>query len=140
MAGYCELKGMNDLSFTDFDCKVLIVDYEETVNVLDGEAAGRSKLRGRMIRDPLGAFIGHKITFLRDGSEESFDSLWDWLKAHCVEDYVYLRAADGQTIIDHKVYYTSFGRKIESVDDNGVRHWGSISVNFIPIEPDIVPS
>ena len=117
----------------------MITDYEETVNVLDGEAAGRSKLRGRMIRDPIGAFLGHKITFQRDGSVESFDALWSWLLAHSVEDSVYIRAADNQKTIEQEVYYTSFGRKLEKGEDE-VNYWGAITVNFIPMDPHVTPT
>lgn len=139
MAGYCQVRGINDISWTDFDVNVMIMDYEEHVDVLDGEAAGRSKIRGKMIRDPMGAFLGHKIVFQRYLSVEEFDALWDWLFAHSVDDYIWLRAADGQSTIDQKVYYTSFSRKLESVQ-NGVNYWNDISANFIPIDPALTPS
>ena len=139
MAGYCELRGANDTKWTDFDATVMIGAYEETLEVLDGEAAGRSKLRGRMIRDPIGVFIGHKITFLRNGSVEDFDALWEWLKVHSVEDSIWIRAADNQTSIEYEAYYTSASRQLESAQ-NGVNYWGSITVNFIPMDPQIVPS
>ncbi len=139
MAGYCELRGQNDSAWADFDVGVMIMDYEESVDVLDGEAAGRSKLRGSMIRDPLGAFLGHKFVFQRGASVEEFDALWNWLKDHCVEDYVYLRAADGQTTIDQKVYYTHFSRKLEFAYA-GTRFWNNITVNFVPMDPVVIPS
>ena len=135
---YCELKAAGDQTYTAFDAKVSISDYEETFNVVDGEAAGRSKMRGHMIRDPLGCFIGHKISFFRGDSVEGFDALWDWLKIHSVDDSVWIRAADGQTAIEYEAYYTSGGRKLESVH-NGVNYWGPITVNFIPIDPQIEP-
>ena len=69
MAGFCELKSKADLNYIDFDAKVMITAYKETLNVLDGDNAGRGKLRGRMIRDVLGGFLGHTITFQRDGSD-----------------------------------------------------------------------
>lgn len=140
MAGYCELRGMHDDSWTDFDVDIMISDYEEEGNVVDGEAAGRSKLAAWMIRDPKGAFIGHKITFLRKGSSvEKFDALWDWIKTHSVDDYIYIRAAENQSTIEYAAYYTSFKRKLDYVQD-GVNYWGSITVNFIPIKPTITPS
>lgn len=133
MAGYCQLRGINDDNWTDFEVNVMIMAYKEGVDVLDGEAAGRVKLTGSMIRDPLGAFLGHNITFEPYESVEEFDKLWTWLLNHCVEDYVWLRAADNQTTIDQKVYYTHFDRTLERASD-GVNRWASISVNFIGID------
>lgn len=138
MAGFCELKSTDDLHYTDFDVKVMISEYEETLDVLDGENAGRGKLRGRMIRDVMGAFIGHKITFMRDGSEEEFDRLWEWLKKHSVDDSIWIRAADSQNTIEYEAYYTHLSRKLEYVQD-GIRYWGTISGNFIPMDPQIIP-
>lgn len=133
MAGYCQLRGMNDDAWTDFDVNVMIMGYKEAVDVLDGEAAGRVKLTGSMIRDPLGAFLGHNITFEPYESIEVFDNLWDWLLDHSIEDYIWLRAADDQATLDQKVYYTHFERTLGDAK-NGVNRWTSISVNFIPID------
>lgn len=138
MAGFVELKSAADLKYIDFDAKVMISDYEESVDALDGENAGRGKLRGRMIRDVLGAFIGHKVTFLRDGSVEDFDRLWHWLKVHIVDDSIWIRAADEQSTIEYEAYYTRITRKLEKVE-NGVRYWGAITVNFIPMDPQLIP-
>lgn len=138
MAGFCELKSRSDFNYIDFDAKVMVSDYEESVDALDGENVGRGKVRGRMIRDVLGAFIGHKVTFQRDGSVEEFDRLWDWLKVHIVDDSIWIRAADNQTSIEYEAYYTKITRKLEKVE-NGVRYWGEITVNFIPIDPQLVP-
>ena len=143
MPGYCDLRGTNETEWTSFDVDVMLMDYEETINVLDGEAAGRSKLRGRMIRDPIGAFLGHKVVFARSGMDSAavaaFDNLWNWLKQHSVDDSVYIRAADGQDSIEYEAYYTNLNRKLEYVED-GVRFWNNITVNFIPIDPTVVPT
>lgn len=135
---YCELKSKYDTHYTAFDAKVAIGDYEEYLEVLDGENAGRSTSNGRMIRDVLGAYYGHKITFFRAGSQENFDALWDWLRDHSVEDSVMIRAADNQTVVEYEAYYTSMTRRLESAA-NGVNRWGSISINFIPMEPQLTP-
>ena len=142
MPGYCELRAAYESEWTVFDVDVMVMDYEETANVLDGEASGRSKVRGRMIRDPIGAFIGHKILFNRSGMDlnavSSFDALWNWLKQHSVEDSIYIRAADNQTSVEYEAYYTSFSRKLEFVID-GVRYWNDMSVNFLLMDPAVVP-
>lgn len=139
---YLELKGQNDSEYTAFDVLVSVTDYEENFNVLDGAAAGRSVGSGHLIRDPIGAYFGHKITMKRSGMSaeavEHFDALWTWLKEHSVDDSVWIRAADNQSSIEYECYYTSGSRKLESVQ-NGVNYWGEIAINFIPIDPLLQP-
>lgn len=138
MAGFCELKSKDDRDYTDFDAKVMITAYKETLNVLDGENAGRGKLRGRMIRDVLGGFLGHTITFQRNGSVEGFDELWSWLKTHSVDNSIWIKAADGQGTIEYEAYYTVSEIELEKVE-NGVNYYKSITVNFIPMDPQLIP-
>lgn len=123
-----------------YDVGVAISDYEENFNVLDGENAGRVKT-GRMVRDVIGTYLGHKVTFFNKGGTEgnnSFDALWEALKKHSVDDSVVLEAVDGQTQISYEAYYTSGSRKIKRVE-NGVNYWDELSVNFIPMEAQITP-
>lgn len=139
---YCKLKAIGDAAYTAFDVTVSISDYEENFNVVDGDNAGRSLANARMIRDVKGAFFGHKITFCRNGMSPSavqaFDDLWDWIRRHSVDDYVYIQAADGQTTISYEAYYTSGSRKLKTVE-NGVNYWDELSINFIPMEPQLTP-
>ena len=44
-----------------FDADVAISKYNRYFNVLDGENAGRV-MTGRMVRDVIGSYLGHKIT------------------------------------------------------------------------------
>lgn len=120
-----------------FDVDVAISNIEETFNVLDGENAGRV-MSGRMIRDIIGTYIGHKITFFNGKSRADFDALWDFLIAHSVDDYVTLEAADGQSSISYEAYYTSGTRKIRSVE-NGVNYWDEIQVSFVPMDAQVKP-
>ena len=121
-----------------FDTDVAISDYDETLNVLDGENANRV-LSGRMIRDIKGAFLGHKVTVFRRGDDwQGIDRLWDYLVAHSIDDSVMLEAADGQGTIEYEAYYTTASRKIEKVV-NGINYWGSVDINFIPMEATVKP-
>ena len=87
---------------TSFDVNVAISKYNENFSVLDGENAGRSKDTGRMIRDVLGTYIGHKVTVFRRGDDyRSYDAFWNYLKAHSIDDSVLLEAADGNTTISY---------------------------------------
>lgn len=124
-----------------YDVNVAISDYEESFTVLDGENAGRGTKSGRMIRDIIGTYIGHKITFFNKGGTEgnaAFDALWDDLLALSVEDSVKLEAVDGNKQISYEAYYTTGSRKLRQVI-NGVNYWDEMSVSFVPMEAQIAP-
>ena len=127
---YVKLNGIS------FDAKVAISDYEEYFNVLDGENAERV-LAGKMIRDVIGTYIGHKVTFFNINNDE-FDALWEFLLEHSVDDSVQLDAVDGQKQIKYDAYYTGGKRKIREVED-GVNYWDEIQINFIPIDAQLRP-
>lgn len=114
------------------------IRYSRNFNVLDGDNAGRV-MTGRMIRDIIGTYVGHKIkVFRRGGNYAGLDEFWAYLVEHSVDDSVMLEAADGQTTISYEAYYTSGTQDIESVS-NGVNYWGEIEINFIPMEAQVVP-
>ncbi len=129
---YIKLNGI------EFDAEVAISSYNRNFNVLDGPNAGRV-LAGRMVRDIIGTYIGHKIKVFRRGDNyEGLDRFWDYLVAHSVDDSVMLEAADGQNTISYEAYYTSGTQDIEAVI-NGVNYWGEIEVNFVPIDAQVKP-
>lgn len=128
---YCKINGQS------FDVTVAISDIEETFNVLDGSNAGRV-MSGRMIRDVIGTYIGHKITFFNGKSNADFDALWNYLIAHSVDDYVNLEAADGQTSLSYQAYYTSGTRSLRSAAD-GTNVWDEIEINFVPMDTQVKP-
>ncbi len=77
---YIKLNGI------EFDADVAISTYNRSFNVLDGDNAGRV-LSGRMIRDVIGTYLGHKITVFRRGDNyEGLDTFWDYLYQHSVDD------------------------------------------------------
>ena len=126
------------LNGRSLDADVAISKYNRNFNVLDGENAGRV-MTGRMVRDIIGTYIGHKITVFRRGDNYAgLDELWDYLVAHSVDDSITLEAADGQTTISYEAYYTSASQDIEQVI-NGVNYWGEIEINFIPMEAQVTP-
>lgn len=122
-----------------FDADVAIAKYNRYINTLDGPNAGRT-MTGRMVRDVLGTYLGHKITVFRRGNNyKGLDDFWDYLYAHSVDDSVMLEAADGQTTIAYEAYYTSASQDLEKVED-GTNFWGEIEINFIPMEAQVRPS
>lgn len=120
-----------------FDVTVAISDLEENFNVLDGENAGRV-MTGRMVRDIIGTYIGHTVTFFNGKNHADFDALWDYLVEHSVDDSVMLEAADGQSSISYEAYYTSGTRKLRQVE-GGVNYWDEIEVSFVPMEAQVTP-
>lgn len=129
---YIKLNGI------EFDADVAISAYTRSFNVLDGENAGRV-MTGRMIRDVIGTYIGHKVRVFRRGNNyNGLDAFWDYLVEHSVDDFVLLEAADGQTTIEYEAYYTSGTQEIEKVE-NGVNYWGEIEINFISMEAQVTP-
>lgn len=130
--GYIKLNGIT------FDADVAISKYTRYFNVLDGDNAGRV-MTGRMVRDVIGTYLGHKVTVFRKGdNQKGLDAFWDYLYTHSVDDSVQLEAADGQTTIAYEAYYTSATQSIEKVE-NGVNYWGEIEVNFIPMDAQVKP-
>lgn len=126
------------LNGTEFDAEVAISSYNRNFNVLDGENAGRV-MTGRMVRDIIGTYIGHKIkVFRRDDNYEGLDRFWDYLVEHSVDDFVMLEAADGQNTIAYEAYYTAASQDIEKVE-NGINYWGEIEINFIPMDAQVNP-
>lgn len=129
---YIKLNGI------EFDADVAISAYNRNFNVVDGENAGRV-MTGRMTRDVIGTYIGHKMTVFRRGDNYAgLDRFWDYLVEHSVDDYVTLEAADGQTSISYDAYYTSASQDMEIVS-GGVNYWGAIEINFIPMDAQVRP-
>lgn len=121
-----------------FDAEVAISKYNRSFSVLDGENAGRV-MTGRMVRDIIGTYIGHKLTVFRRGDNyQGLDAFWDYLVEHSVDESVLLEAADGQTTLSYEAYYTSASQDLEKGED-GVNYWGEIAVNFIPMEAQVTP-
>lgn len=132
MPNLCKINGI------DFDARVSITAFEETINVLDGENAGRV-LNGRMVRDIIGTYIGHKVTFFSGKSRKAFDELYDYLIAHTVDDSVMVEMAHGQTMISYEAYYTVGGVKLLEQQPDGYNRWEEFEVTFVPMEAKLKP-
>lgn len=127
----CRINGI------DFDVTVAISELEESFSVLDGENVGRV-LSGRMVRDIIGTYIGHKVTFFSAKSQTEFDNLWDYLVKHSCDNSVMVELADGQSTISYEAYYTSGSRKLYKRENN-VNYWDEIQVSFVPMDAQVRP-
>ena len=133
---YCKLSA-DGYAWEDFDATVAISAIEESFSVLDGENAGRV-MTGRMIRDIIGTYVQHKVTFFNGKSQAGFDALWDWLLEHTKQPSIWVDLADGQRSIKYEAYYSASKRSLKSAAD-GVNVWDEIEVTFIPMEAQVVP-
>lgn len=121
-----------------FDVNVAISKLNRNFNVLDGDNAGRTT-SGLMIRDIIGTYIGHKVTFFRKGNNyTALDQLWDYLVLHSVDDSVMLEVADGQSTISYAAYYTSGSQDIEIVTE-GINYWDEFEISFVPMMAQKTP-
>lgn len=121
-----------------FDVNVAISKLNRNFNVLDGDNAGRTT-SGIMIRDIIGTYIGHKVTFFRKGNNyTALDQLWDYLVLHSVDDSVMLEVADGQSTISYAAYYTSGSQDIEIVTE-GINYWDEFEISFVPMMAQKTP-
>lgn len=125
----CKINGI------EFD--VPIKELSESLNVLDGENVGRV-LSGRMVRDIIGAYIGHKVTFFNGKDNGEYDRLYEYLKQHSVDDYVTVEIAHGQTTISYEAYYTVIEKQLR-IRENDVNYWDAIQVSFVPMDAQVRP-
>ena len=118
---------------------VLVVELSENFNILYSENTGRT-MDGRMTLDPLGTFIGHKITFRRkNGKEQEYDELFN-LFSQPRNDGILVEIAHNQGTISYDAYVSSGERSVTRINPNsGVVYWGEFSVNIIPMEAQVLP-
>ena len=116
---------------TNYD--VCVLSIEENFKILDSENSGRSIAeKGRMIREIVGTFLGHKVTFRRRGSNlAAFDNLFEVLRR--AQEYHSVKIVHNQTTITYDAYVTTGVRKVERVEGSKVL-WGELEVEFVPME------
>jgi hypothetical protein len=120
---------------------VLVTEISENFNILYSENTGRTMSVGaRMTLDPLGCFIGHKITFQRkQGKEAEYDALFD-----CVSrprfDGIPVEIVHNQTVLKYDAYISNGERMLKRIDaKTGKVYWGKFALNIVPMEAQVTP-
>ncbi len=120
---------------------VLVTELSESFNILYSENTGRTMSVGaRMTLDPLGTFIGHKITFKRkSGYEKEFDRLFDFVSIPRY-DGVPVEIVHNQKTISYDAYISQGERPLKKIDEKkGKVYWDALTLNIIPMEAQITP-
>jgi hypothetical protein len=120
---------------------VLVTEISENFNILYSENTGRTMAQGaRMTLDPLGAFFGHKVTFQRkQGKEEEYDRLFDYISKPRY-DGIAVEIVHNQTTLSYDAYVSSGERALKRIDPKTNKvYWDSLSVNFVPMEAQVLP-
>lgn len=120
---------------------VSVLSIRESANILYSENTGRTiSIGARMVLDPLGTFIGHKITVKRIGDNvREYDRLYnDIIQPRY--DGMRVKVVHDQTTIDYDAYVSAAEREVERVDDVGkVVYWKEMEINIVPMEAQVLP-
>ena len=137
---------MNYFRINGINYEVIVTGIIENFNILYSDNTGRTLADGAPITlDPLGTFIGHKVTIKRkNGHESEYDSLYDLIiKPRRVlkkDDALLFEVAHLQDSIAYAGYVSTGERKLERIDEKtGKIYWGELTLNIIPIEAQVLP-
>jgi hypothetical protein len=121
---------------------VKVISIVESANVLYSDKTGRTMSVGaRMVLDPLGTFIGHNVTVMRDGSNlADYDRLYNELIKPRY-DGMMVKVVHDQTTIEYEAYVSAAEREVERIDDLGKKvYWKEMKINIVPMEAWILPN
>jgi hypothetical protein len=93
------------------------------------------------VLDPLGTFIGHKVTVKRKvGFEEEFDELYDFLLQPRY-DGIRVEMVHNQTSIVYDAYISNGTRKVKKIDLKNERvYWDTMQLNIVPLKAQVLPA
>lgn len=128
---YCVINGKS------YD--VIVTAIEESFTILYTENTGRN-IEGAMILDPIGTFFTHKVTFKRcKENVKEFDDLYNFLTIPRNDGFD-IEIVHNQTTIKYKCYVSQGTRTLQRIVERIKKVlWGELSVNFVPIEAQVIP-
>ena len=120
---------------------VSVMSIKESTNILYSANTGRTISRGaRMVLDPLGTFIGHRIKVKRKGNKvREYDRLYNNL---IIPRYngMRVKAVHNQKTIEYEAYVSAVEREVQRIDDVGkVVYWKEMEINIVPMEAQVIP-
>ena len=130
---YCKIGGRS------YD--VIVTSIEESFSILYTENTGRTMAIGaRMTLDPLGTFFSHKVTFRRSKENYAeFDRLYEYLTTPRY-DGLPIEIVHNQTTIKYDAYVSQGSRALKRIAEKIKKVlWGELSVNFVPMEAQVLP-
>lgn len=113
-----------------------VMSLDRKFSVMDTDKSGRTQ-DGKMYRDVLGTFFNYSMTVReKDGDAKALEDFWTEIckpqvSHNCEFPY-------GQTTLRQQMYVTSGDQSLKRMEP-GKNHWGEIKVNFIAMEPEVVP-
>ena len=132
---------MNYFAIDGRSYDVVVTSIEESFSILYTENTGRTSAPGaRMTLDPLGTFFSHKVTFRRcKENVEEFDRLYEQLTLPRY-DGIHIEVVHNQTTIKYDAYVSQGTRRLQRIVERIKKVlWGELSVNFVPMEAQVLP-
>lgn len=120
---------------------VKVISIVESANILYSDKTGRTMSVGaRMVLDPIGTFIGHNVTVMRDSSNlADYDRLYNELIKPRYDGMI-VKIVHNQTTIEYDAYVSAAEREVERIDDIGKKvYWKEMKINIVPMEAWILP-
>ena len=120
---------------------VTILDIEENFNILYSSNTGRTLSEGApLVLDPLGSFIGHKVTVkCKSGYESEYDELFNYLLQPRY-DGIPVKMVHDQTSLEYEAYVSNGTRKVKRIDLEAEKvYWGELQINIIPVKAQVLP-
>lgn len=104
--------------------------------VLDTQQSGRT-LDGRMYRSVIGTFYNYTMTVEASaGDSASLEALWEAVSQPAVSHVCTFPY--GQKNLTQRMYITSGEQPLQRIHSQG-RLWGALTLEFIAMEPEVMP-
>lgn len=129
---YCKIGGRS------YD--VIVTSIEESFTILYTENTGRTISNGRMTLDPIGTFFSHKVTFRRSKDNfEEFDRLYDFLTTPRYDGFP-IEMVHNQKTLNYDAYVSQGTRVLQKIVARIKKVlWGELTINFVPMEAQVLP-